>query len=87
MDDTLLASARAAAAAEGVSLSAWLSEAAADRLRLANLRRLVDRWEAQHGAFSADELAAEEVRIEAATRRAGRHRTSGTAPPRRRRAV
>lgn len=56
MDDVLLADARAEA--QGMTLSSWLAVAAADRLRLAALRRLVDEYEAQHGAISGAELDA-----------------------------
>ncbi|MGH3263329.1 MAG: hypothetical protein ACRDNS_15200, partial [Trebonia sp.] len=58
MDAALLADARADAETEGLTLSSWLADAAADRLRLRALRHLVDEWEAEHGAISVAELDA-----------------------------
>lgn len=82
MDEVLLADARAAAAAEGLTLSSWLAGAAADRLRLKALRRLVDEWEAEHGAISVAELDAIEAKVSAARRsakeRRGRARTEAS---------
>lgn len=66
MDDALLADARADAEAEGLTLSSWLATAAADRLRLKTLRRLLTDWEAEHGAISAAELDACESKVAAA---------------------
>jgi ABC-type glycerol-3-phosphate transport system substrate-binding protein len=74
MDDALLADARADAEAEGVTLSSWLATAAADHLRLKALRRLVDEWEAEHGAIRADELDALEDKLAEATRSAHERR-------------
>jgi hypothetical protein len=47
-----------------VSLSAWLTEAARQSLRLAEGLAAVTEWEAEHGAFTEKELeaAAREVR-------------------------
>jgi hypothetical protein len=45
MEDALLADARADAEAEGLTFSGWLADAAADRLRLKELRKLVSDWE------------------------------------------
>jgi hypothetical protein len=70
MDDALLAEARAAAEAHGTTLSSWLAEAAADRLRLTALRELVDEWEAEHGAITTSELDALDRRVADARRRA-----------------
>jgi ABC-type glycerol-3-phosphate transport system substrate-binding protein len=70
MDDVLLAGARADADAEGVTLSSWLADAAADRLRLKALHDLVDEWEAEHGAISVFELDAIEKKVAAARSRA-----------------
>ncbi|MBV9315562.1 MAG: hypothetical protein JO100_17935 [Pseudonocardia sp.] len=63
MDDALLADARAAAQAEGLTLSSWLADAAADRLRLKALRELVDEWEAEHGAITMAEREAVERKV------------------------
>jgi hypothetical protein len=48
---------RNAAEREGASVSAWLSEAAADRLRNDSLGAALDAWEAEAGPLSDDELA------------------------------
>jgi hypothetical protein len=75
MDDALLADARADAEANGVTLSNWLAEAAADRLRLKALRELVDEWESEHGAITGAELGDLDRRIRDARRDAAlRHR-------------
>lgn len=74
MDDVLLADARADAEAEGLTLSSWLADAAADRLRLKALRHLVDEWEAEHGAISVAELDVLEDKVAEARRRAKQRR-------------
>ncbi len=75
MDDGLLAAARAAAEAEGLTLSSWLADAAADRLRLKDLHHLVDEWETEHGAISVAELDALEDKV-AEARRSAKERRS-----------
>lgn len=47
---------RQAAARQGTSVSAWLSEAAADKLRNELLGAALDQWEAEEGAFTQAEL-------------------------------
>lgn len=74
MDDALLGDARADAQAEGVTLSSWLADAAADRLRLKALHHLVDEWEAEHGAISVAELDALEDKVAEARRSAKQRR-------------
>jgi hypothetical protein len=74
MDDVLLADARADADADGLTLSSWLADAAADRLRLKALRHLVDEWEAEHGAISVAELDALEGKVDTARRSAKERR-------------
>ena len=49
---------REAAAREGTSVSTWISEAAAQRLRNDLLGVALDQWEAEDGPFSDDELNA-----------------------------
>ena len=79
MDDVLLVRVRTDAEAEGLTLSSWLADAAADRLRLKALHRLVDDWEAEHGAISAAELNALEEKVAEARRSAkDRHARPGT---------
>lgn len=70
MDDTLLADARADAEAEGLTLSSWLADAAADRLRRKALRQTIEEWEAEHGSISTAELDALERKVAAARRSA-----------------
>jgi hypothetical protein len=47
----------AAAASEGISVSAWMTRAARRALRIEDGRRAVAEWEIEHGAFSEAELA------------------------------
>jgi len=47
---------REAAAREGTSVSTWLTEAAAQRLRNDLLGFALDQWEAEDGPFSDKEL-------------------------------
>jgi hypothetical protein len=49
---------RGAARHRGSSLSAWLAEAAAAKLRAEALADYLDEWEAERGSLTADELAA-----------------------------
>ena len=67
MDDRLLDEVGRAAESAGVTLSAWLAQAARDRLGIMGLRQLVTDWEAEHGAFSLAERAAAKRRVDAAT--------------------
>ncbi len=48
---------RGAARHRGSSLSSWLAEAAAAKLRAEALTDYLDEWEAEHGPLTADELA------------------------------
>lgn len=58
LDPKLGAAARKAAKLAKVSLSAWIAEAAADRVRNEALGRALDAWEAEDGTFTVEELAA-----------------------------
>jgi hypothetical protein len=49
---------RQAAARQGTSVSTWLTEAAADKLRNELLGAALDQWEAEDGAFTPAELDA-----------------------------
>jgi hypothetical protein len=49
------------------SVSAWLAEAAAAKLRAEALAEYLDDWEATHGALTADELAAAAEQLGVAT--------------------
>jgi hypothetical protein len=52
-----------AAHAEGVSVSAWMTEAARQALRVREGLSAVAEWEAEHGAFTARELQAARRRV------------------------
>ena len=47
----------AAAAADGTTVSAWIAETAAHRLRLDAGRHGIAEWERKHGNLTPDELA------------------------------
>ena len=53
----------AAAAAEGVSVSAWMTAAARHALKLQDGLAAVAEWEAEHGAFTEEELDAARRRV------------------------
>jgi DNA-binding IclR family transcriptional regulator len=55
----------AAATAEGVSISAWMTTAARRMLLIQDGLRAVVEWEAEHGAFTADELRQARKRVAA----------------------
>lgn len=57
LDPKLGAAARKAAKRARVSLSMWIAEATADRVRNEALGQALDRWEAEDGAFTGEELA------------------------------
>ena len=48
---------RAAAERSGGGLSRWLADAAAAKLRAEALAEFLNDWEAEHGPFTAEELA------------------------------
>lgn len=54
---------RRAAARQGISVSAWLGEAAADRLRNELLGAALDTWESEDGSFTEAELEAAASRL------------------------
>ncbi len=58
MDPGLGAAIRGAAERAGMSVSGWLAQAAADRLRNDLLGAALDEWEAEDGPFGDDELDA-----------------------------
>jgi hypothetical protein len=57
MDPRLGDDVRLAAERAGVSVSAWLAEAAAARLRKQALAEFLSDWQAKHGKITAAELA------------------------------
>jgi hypothetical protein len=64
LDADVAAAAEAAAAEDGVSFSAWLSDAAERRLRVREGLRGVAEWEAEAGALTAEERAAGEALLD-----------------------
>ncbi|MBI5087365.1 MAG: hypothetical protein HZB15_00415 [Actinobacteria bacterium] len=58
-----------AATAEGTTVSAWIADTAAHRLRLDAGRQGVAEWERQHGALTPDEIADGLARARAMLRR------------------
>lgn len=63
---------RSSAAAAGQSVSAWLAEAARDRLRLEALAEAVASWEEEFGSLSATEVADAERMLEPRSKRRGK---------------
>jgi hypothetical protein len=61
-----------AAAAEGSSVSAWITAAARRALLVRDGLAAVGEWEAEHGAFTKAELDAARARLE---RRTGRRKS------------
>lgn len=57
MDEDLAAAVRAAAGRAGVSVSAWVTKAAADKLRNELLGIALDEWEREQGPMTEEELA------------------------------
>jgi hypothetical protein len=57
LDERVAEAASRAAAAAGLSLSAWMTRAAAHELAVQDGLAAVAEWEAEHGALTADELA------------------------------
>jgi len=58
LESELAIAVREAADADEQNVSAWLADAARRQLANRGLRDVVAAWEHEHGAFSADELAA-----------------------------
>ena len=58
--------AKASAARQGLSLSAWLDNAASNALGIEAGLRAVAEWEAEHGALTAEELAAADAILDSA---------------------
>jgi hypothetical protein len=69
---------QAAAAEDGTSVSAWMTEAARRRLVVRDGLAAVAEWEVEHGLFSEAELSAARARV--------RQQLSESASPPRRRA-
>lgn len=65
-----------AATAEGTTVSAWIAETAAHRLRLDAGRKGIAEWERQHGALTPDELAEGLARARSLLRRQTSRKTA-----------
>ena len=63
LNDEVAALVEAAAREDGVSFSAWLSQAAERQLRVRQGLKGVAKWEAESGALTAEEIAAGEARL------------------------
>ena len=75
MDPALGDAARKAAKRAKLSVSAWIAEAAADRLRHEALRDALIQWQSEDGEFTPPELAAAAKALTSPTR-ATRTKTS-----------
>ncbi len=64
LDDSIAARVERAATEEGVSFSAWLTNAAEHSLLIREGIQGVTEWESQAGALTAEELAAGEVLLD-----------------------
>ncbi len=65
---------RKAAEREGISLSAWLSQASVNALAVKDGMVGVAEWEAEHGPVSQEELAAADAVLDGASIGRGRER-------------
>ncbi len=54
---------RSAAQHTGKHLSSWMADAAKAKLRSEALSEFLSDWEAQHGRFTSEELAAAEAEL------------------------
>jgi len=66
LDERVAEAAAASAERHGLSLSAWLNRAAANALAVEDGLAAVAEWEAEHGAFTAEEIAAADAVLDAA---------------------
>jgi hypothetical protein len=66
----------AAAAEDGISVSAWMTAAARRALLIRDGLRAVAEWEEEHGAFSAAELDAARGRVANEVARGARSRSA-----------
>lgn len=76
MDSALGYATREAAKRANLSVSAWLAEAAADRLRQEALEDALEQWHSDDGALTPSELATAARSLELAAPRAPRRRSS-----------
>jgi len=67
LDASLARAVRKAAANE--TTSAWIADAIARKLRAEGLLRVVEGWESEHGAITAEELAKARNRVRGGKKR------------------
>ena len=70
LDERVAAAAAASAERHGLSLSAWLNRAAENSLAIEDGLAAVAEWEAEHGAFTGEEIAAADAVLDAARKAA-----------------
>lgn len=70
-----------AAAEDQMSVSAWLTAAARQAIRLREGLAAIAEWEAEHGAFSEEELAEARSRVASSSAKKGRMRRSARHSP------
>ncbi|MEE9414607.1 MAG: hypothetical protein V3V01_04925 [Acidimicrobiales bacterium] len=63
LESELAAAVREAADSDAQNTSAWLAEAARNRLARRGLAEVVAQWEAAHGGFAAEELEVARARL------------------------
>lgn len=63
IDAQLAEALREAAADDDMNVSAWASEAIEQKLNQRGLRAVIADWEAEHGAFTDEELVAARKRL------------------------
>ena len=68
LDERVAEAAAASAERHGLSLSAWLNRAAQNSLAIEDGLAAVAEWEAAHGAFTPEEIAAADAILDAARR-------------------
>lgn len=66
LDERVAEAAAASAERHGLSLSAWLNRAAQKALALEDGLAAVAEWEAEHGPFTAEEIATADAILDAA---------------------
>lgn len=76
VDAEVASGVQAAAAADGVSVSAWMTQAARRALAIRDGLAAVAEWEAEHGAFTDYEMAGARQRVAAELRGSRPKRTT-----------
>jgi len=64
LEEAIADAATASAERQGLSLSAWLNRAAENALAIDDGLAAAAEWEAEHGALTADELAAADATLD-----------------------